>query len=152
METHNCSNCGSLPASEFHFRSTKSNKLQNICKKCRSEYGKQYHASHREEFRKYNRIREAKTREINRINALEYLTKHPCIDCGETDPIVLDFDHKDSESKFLGVCQLIGSRYTWKTILAEISKCSVRCANCHRRRTAKQFNHFRYRLSNSDAT
>jgi hypothetical protein len=29
--------------------------------------------------------------------------------------------------------------YSWTSILAEINKCEIRCANCHRRRTALQF-------------
>jgi len=36
------------------------------------------------------------------------------------------------------VSYLIASNRSWKYILKEIEKCEVRCANCHRRRTAQQ--------------
>ncbi|NDD53185.1 hypothetical protein EBZ39_04775 [bacterium] len=66
-----------------------------------------------------------------------YLKMHPCVDCGEADIVVLDFDHirgqkKDKISSMRKNCCIT-------TIKQEIAKCVVRCANCHRRRTAKQF-------------
>ncbi|MCW2623240.1 MAG: hypothetical protein JWL64_2842 [Frankiales bacterium] len=41
--------------------------------------------------------------------------------------------------KRANVGKLIASGYPWKTILLEIAKCDVRCANCHRRRTSGDF-------------
>jgi hypothetical protein len=35
------------------------------------------------------------------------------------------------------------SGYGWNRILAEIAKCQVRCANCHRRKTARDFKWFK---------
>jgi hypothetical protein len=34
---------------------------------------------------------------------------------------------------------LAGRGYPWTTVENELAKCQVRCANCHRRRTAVQF-------------
>jgi hypothetical protein len=31
----------------------------------------------------------------------------------------------------------------WNRVSAEIDKCEVRCANCHRRKTVKQFKWFK---------
>lgn len=74
---------------------------------------------------------------------LDYLKNHPCVDCKESDPIVLEFDHVRGEKKFNISC-LINS--TNIDILSqEIKKCEVRCANCHKRKTAKQFNYFKYK-------
>lgn len=70
---------------------------------------------------------------------VEYLREHPCIDCGEQDPVVLDFDHVDRSDKRKAVSFLTRSGYPWATVMAEVDKCQVRCANCHRRRTAIQF-------------
>ena len=66
---------------------------------------------------------------------IDYFVEHPCLDCGETDPVVLEFDHlRDKE---FGISSGIRDR-NWQAVLAEIDKCDVVCANCHRRRTAKR--------------
>ena len=68
---------------------------------------------------------------------IEYLETHPCVDCGESDPCTLDFDHVRGDKKFC-VSKRVNTASKWETILAEIEKCEVRCANCHRRKTAKE--------------
>ena len=66
----------------------------------------------------------------------DYLKKHPCVDCGEKNPIVLEFDHL--RDKLIEVSRLV--QYTSiNKVQSEIEKCEIRCANCHRRKTAIQF-------------
>lgn len=89
------------------------------------------------------RLNEKRTTQYVRIKIIEYLLAHPCIDCGESDIIVLEFDHCRGDKK-LAVASMIHRNYSWKVILEEIGKCDVRCANCHRRKTAKEGNHYRY--------
>ena len=60
---------------------------------------------------------------------LEYFVEHPCVDCGETDPVVLEFDHLRDKRFTIGAKL---ATYPWADILAEIGKCDVVCANCHR--------------------
>lgn len=68
-----------------------------------------------------------------------YLMRHPCVDCGERDSVVLEFDHvPDRASKSAGVGELVRRRARWAELRDEIRKCDVVCANCHRRRTAKR--------------
>ena len=55
----------------------------------------------------------------------------------------LEFDHNDKVSKFKAVSSLIRARYSLEKIKVEINKCEVRCANCHRRKTAKEFKWFK---------
>jgi hypothetical protein len=75
-------------------------------------------------------------RNRNRAQLTKYLLEHPCIDCGETDLRVLDFDHRDPSIKSYNIGRLTnGSHCSWKKILTEISKCDVRCSNCHRKKT-----------------
>lgn len=60
-----------------------------------------------------------------------------CVDCGESDPVVLDFDHVEGE-KVASVSKLFRAA-SKERIQAELAKCEVRCSNCHRKRTAQQF-------------
>jgi|TARA_R110000824_G_scaffold4310_4_gene20835 L-lysine 2,3-aminomutase len=68
----------------------------------------------------------------------KYLLDHPCVDCGEADPVVLDFDHvRGVKSSNIG--NMI-HRNGVEAILKEMKKCEVRCACCHRRVTAIEHN------------
>jgi len=71
-----------------------------------------------------------------------YLSDKSCIDCGEKDPIVLDFDHKDPDTKFKTVARMLAGHYSWDSVSKEAAKCEVRCANCHRRKTYVQLKSF----------
>ena len=79
----------------------------------------------------------AKSRKIkNKKLYYQYLLEHCCVDCGEPDPIVLQFDHVRGK-KIKKVSTMIKT-YAWQAVLEEIEKCDVVCANCHSKRTAKQ--------------
>lgn len=67
-----------------------------------------------------------------------YLQTHPCVDCGEDDPIVLDFDHQ--RDKELEIANAVKQGWSIERIEKEIAKCQVRCADCHRRKTVKDRN------------
>ncbi len=77
-----------------------------------------------------------------REKLLDFLSTKKCIDCGEKDPVVLDFDHIDPSNKFKSVSQMLSGHYSWKSLLVEMSKCEIRCANCHRRKSYIQFGYF----------
>jgi len=86
-----------------------------------------------------------KRREIqvrNRKFVRDYLTNHPCVDCGETDIVVLEFDHINDD-KVMSVSDLMKRTYSLQRILQEIEKCEVVCANDHRRRTCLRSNSHR---------
>jgi len=58
------------------------------------------------------------------------------MDCGERFPFyVLDYDHRPDEIKKGEIARMASGSYKWETILAEIAKCDLICANCHRKRT-----------------
>jgi hypothetical protein len=63
----------------------------------------------------------------------DYLRKQPCANCGEADPVCLDFDHLRDKVREVTVLAAFGGL---RDLLAEIDKCRVLCANCHRRHTA----------------
>lgn len=75
----------------------------------------------------------------NKRKIYEYLLSHPCVDCGENNPVVLEFDHvRDKKSFNMSSATVKG--YTWDLIENEIKKCDIRCANCHKMKTAKEQN------------
>jgi hypothetical protein len=67
-----------------------------------------------------------------------YLSLNPCVDCEESDPVVLEFDHRDRSQKSFNIGMCTRSAKNLEKIAAEIAKCDVVCANCHRRRTSRQ--------------
>ena len=79
---------------------------------------------------------------------LDYLIKHSCIDCGESDPIVLEFDHVRG-TKLDCVSVMISKNFKIDIIKKEIAKCNVRCANCHKRKTAKERDYWIHRQLDS---
>jgi hypothetical protein len=92
---------------------------------------------HREAF-----LERAKARNIRlRMEAREVVRDAlsvGCVDCGEADIIVLDFDHVDRKTKCFTISGAIRTRVAIPKLKAEIAKCVVRCANCHRRKTANE--------------
>lgn len=134
-----CSACGlSKPLEDFNRRSTSPDGRQWNCRKC----NRRWHALNRE---RHNEMIHARTERVRRERAvliLEYLRCHPCVDCGETDPIVLEFDHL--RDKIMDVTSLAKGGHSWRVVMDEIAKCEVVCANCHRRRTAARRRTLRY--------
>jgi len=63
---------------------------------------------------------------------------------------VLEFDH--FRDKRANVSKVVMECWRWETIEAEIAKCEIQCANCHRRKTARDFKwHMRYEGPISEA-
>ena len=79
--------------------------------------------------KKYSKL----TRERIRAYITTYLKANPCVDCGETDAIVLEFDHL--KDKDFNISDAARKGVSIKKLKDEIAKCEVRCSNCHRRKT-----------------
>ena len=130
-----CSNCKTeKDNSSFN---KKGRGFSSYCQDCNKNHLKQDYVNKKASYKERTNKRRNQLAAINFPLYIDYLKTHPCVDCGEVDPIVLQFDHI-RDKKFL-VSKMIHS-YDWDQILTEISKCEIRCANCHIRRTAKQFN------------
>jgi hypothetical protein len=130
MKTKLCRRCGTVKdrETEFYVYSGKYKRVSAYCKECTSRLATEI--SNR---RLHN----------NMEKIVAYLQSNPCIDCGEEDWQVLEFDHVEPSTKLESVSYL-ARRRPWEIVKAEIEKCEVRCANCHRRRTAHVNNHHAY--------
>lgn len=72
------------------------------------------------------------------LRMLERLKQRPCVDCGGQFPgCAMDFDHRDPGQKQYTVSRMVG-RAGPKRIMAEVAKCDIVCANCHRDRTYRR--------------
>jgi hypothetical protein len=95
--------------------------------------------------KEYQKANAKKHRIENRTTAKEYvynyLLTHPCVSCGESNPIALEFHHRSGKDK--AVTEMVASGYPVDRIQAEIDKCDVLCANCHRKVTAQERGWFR---------
>jgi hypothetical protein len=89
----------------------------------------------------------------NRRNAavvLEHLKSAACVECGIADQLVLQFDHRTGAGKLRDIGWYVSSGCRTSLLIEEIARCDVRCANCHRRRTAEVRGWFRARQSGAD--
>ena len=73
----------------------------------------------------------------NRFKLWQYLLEHPCVECGEDNPVLLEFDHLNPKTKKKAIARMLTSN-AWVAIAKEIAKCQVLCVKCHRLLTAQQ--------------
>lgn len=118
-----------------------------ICKKYQKEYRQRNRKTLYKQqitWRKHHPEQTARHNEVKRNNQIERfyikfyaLKAKPCMDCGGSfPPCAMDFDHRPDEVKLFGVGQAVCR--SWKKVLAEIAKCDLICANCHRIRTKER--------------
>ena len=120
---------------EFAWRRRERGQRDNYCRPCRADYKQEHYRGNKQRYIDLARQRKKAMVEERIEFLVAYLREHPCVDCGESDPIVLEFDHL--RDKKFPISKGLTDR-NWNDVLDEIAKCEVVCANCHRRRTAKR--------------
>jgi len=137
MKEFECIRC-QLTKSVTYFRKKRSVKkgFDSVCKRCRGAYERKNYST-RESSKNEVKVVIAKNRRFDiRRKHYELLCKSECIDCGESNPVVLEFDHlRDKE---YNISMMVAKGYVWEKILKEIDKCEIVCSNCHKIRTAKR--------------
>jgi hypothetical protein len=144
MDTKTCTVCRiEKPTTDFYSDKKMKSGLRADCKECvrakerERQKDPSRHKRHIETSKAYSLAR----RLDMQVYVLTILNQRGCIDCGETDPIVLDFDHV-RDTKTSGISRMMRHYCTWEELEKEIAKCDVRCANCHRRKTAKERHYY----------
>ena len=102
------------PVSNFYVDKKKSLGHHSWCKNC---------------FNKYMKLRRDALKRI----VIEIKETSACINCGESDPAVLDFHHREPSSKDFAISALTKNNYNEERLMAELSKCIILCSNCHRK-------------------
>ena len=132
-ETKTCSRCETNKLlSEFHKNKSRSDGRQGICKACRVIYVKQHYEDNKESY-----VKRSKVCFIRYKEWFADLKRGPCADCKERfHPCQMDFDHL--QDKTMNVSDMRRRGFAKQTILTEVAKCELVCANCHRLRTYQQ--------------
>lgn len=158
-----CSRCAEYkPLTEFYADRSKPSGRASKCKTCSQAAVNEYRRGHGRERsntlqRAYNARQEVKERratysaepaqaEYNRAASakqriafkewLWVLKSKPCTDCGNFyHPVAMQFDHIPERGKKLFEVNMGASNRGQASILAELAKCELVCANCHAVRT-----------------
>jgi hypothetical protein len=91
-----------------------------------------YYERNKDKELEYKAKRQIIKREIARLFVEDYKSTHPCVDCGNSDPDSLTFDHVRGVKKST-IANMVNLGYSIEALSAEIAKCDVRCWTCHMR-------------------
>lgn len=139
MKNKKCTKCKEERVeTDFSFTDKKANRRRAMCKYCVRELTARHYTDKKEVYRLNQRTR----RDRNRDFVKAYLKKSVCIDCGNKDWRVLEFDHVRGE-KIENISRLMSDRAPIAVLKEEIAKCDIRCANCHRIATHTRQNNYR---------
>ncbi len=123
MKTKICTKCSRLHAAKW--------KLCWSCREAARKSRKKWFSKNPEKHASDQRQRMQANYQRGRDWVHTYLKIHPCVDCGEADYRVLEFDHvRGKKKKAISAMR----PYAIETIEIEVAKCDIRCANCHKRR------------------
>lgn len=117
---------------EFDWRNIKAGIRVARCKPCQRAYGKLWYQRNRKHHAQLTRTNKQQLRaDIGQLKTV------PCLDCKISyAPHIMDFDHvRGKKRKNVSALVNSGNRLA---VIAEIKKCDVVCANCHRDRTFKR--------------
>lgn len=138
-----CVTCGKAQAEEaFNFRNKRRGIRWGTCKTCQSKQRKRWYQKNKKSHIRNVRKHKKKAIAVAQEFVWDYLSTHPCVDCGESDPVVLEFDHVRGQKR-MSVSNMTKEGYSLSAIKEEIGRCEVRCANCHRRKTSEERGWFR---------
>lgn len=120
----------------FPFKNKAEGTRGHVCKACHRKYSKKHYAENSDKYKAKSKRNSARYLEINRRFVWKYLTQNPCVDCGETDPVILEFDHVKGKTE--NIAEMMRRGFSLERLKEEIALCDVRCANCHVRKTATE--------------
>lgn len=136
---HFCKREKELNEKNFAWKNKGKGTFQYGCRPCQSEYRKAHYQANKKKYVDKAKIwTEARKREF-----FTWLRDQKCVDCGNDDLRVLEFDHRNPESKSGNISRMLTEASSAK-LEEEMAKCDIVCANCHRIRTAERGNYYSY--------
>lgn len=145
QQTKICTKCKEKKSiSSFYSRKSKSGTASE-CKECKLKYTLEYSRTEKGKEIRHKATRKWVCNNAQRVNATQNLSRKNkklraisllggvCVDCKLSfSECVYDFHHLNPKEKEFSPAHIFNLK--WETILKEISKCVLLCANCHRLR------------------
>jgi hypothetical protein len=128
--TKRCKACREEKSLEEYRLNARTSKLIARCIPCEDDYKRKWHYNRGLDLKKF---------------LFEFLSSSKCKDCGESDIMVLEFDHTEGKSFNLGKAHMV-KKLTLEELAKEVSKCEVRCSNCHTRKTHEEQRTWRWQM------
>lgn len=136
MDRRRCPACGEIKTlDQFHVKKRYADRIiyNAYCIPCAREYRRNHYRDNKDYYLRREAARKQRIKQMVRD-----AKARPCADCGiQYASWQMDFDHVKGTKSF-GLSVRLTGNHSYRKILAEIAKCEVVCANCHRNRT-----HFR---------
>lgn len=128
-----CNECKtSKNLDQFNKNKARKDGYSNVCRECMKIFRKRHYDQNSQKV--YGEVKARRKDLLDRV--WQYKCEHPCVDCGESNAIMLEFDHiPERTAKEFNISAAIQRGFSWDRILQEIQKCEVVCANHHRVRT-----------------
>ena len=101
----------------------------SYCRPCQKEYSAEHYKANRSKIRA-----KQKERTDGLIKFLsDWKSARGCSECGyNAHPVALAFHHVDESKKSFSLSKVSRSRIGLDKVKAEVEKCIILCANCHR--------------------
>jgi hypothetical protein len=94
MPTKHCNGCNQdRDIEDFNLKDRTKATRQASCRFCIAAYGREHYKNNKQVYIDKAKSRNKRISKENRTKLFAYLSQHPCVDCSETDPYVLEFDH-----------------------------------------------------------
>ena len=137
-----CARCKIIKSTdEFNICPSRYDGLSTYCTPCNKEYINEHYQKNKATRQQQIYLYKETQKELVRDWLWSYLLEHPCVVCGESDPIVLEFDHL--MNKKFHIADAVRGTRPLTAVQKEVSKCQVLCANCHRRKTSSLNNNWK---------
>ena len=146
MSDKQCSKCHEWKSeASFNYKVKRKGIRQSYCRACHKKYLKKHYEENSKYYKNKARVHTKRYQKKARQVIYEFKLGNPCVQCGEGDPRVLEFNHVDPSNKSHNVAEMVKAGYSVTSILKEVEKCEVLCANCHRIQTSKDFEYYSYK-------
>lgn len=126
-----CSRCKEYRSNTYFYKNrSMSSGLQNECRLCRKIIKKEARDKNTRHAREIKRLENLREHKRKTKDFLEFRKAFKCADCGNNNPVVIQFHHLDPNTKDSTVSSLFRKKDKSK-FYAELEKCIPLCCNCH---------------------